>query len=412
MKSHRLHIMEGRYAALFCLLLALAPVARVVAQPSPETLLRMICWRNEGEGMPGSVDLLAGFADANPGLRVNLTYDRWPQAFPRLKYWTGSLRDYAPDMTVVRDVWLPQFAGNLVPLDDKVTQADLRGITPAVLDRCRVNGKLLGIPWLTAARVLYCRADLLEAAKLQPPHTLDELRAAAKAMKTAEVAGLGLPGALGGGAVDAYLGLLWAHGAQPVVDNKLALKSDEATKALQYWVDLQREGLCEPEALSWTSAELDEAFAAGKVSMVFSGPALGKYLRRERPDLKFVTVPLPGAQAQPAQISEEVLVMLSSTKHPDDCVRFLRYMVKGEAQRAMWLMGGLPTHEKQVAEARQDPQQRAFVEHLEQAQGMPLQQTEKLTNVVERALWLALSGRADAKTALRTALREDEEGMP
>lgn len=412
MKSFRLCISGGRYAALFCFLLAMPPVARAWAQPPPETLLRLICWQNEDEKMIGSVDLLAGFTEMNPGLRVNLTYDRWPQAYPRLKYWTGTLRNYAPDMTVVRDVWLSQFPDMFLQLDGKLIGSDLQGVTPAVLDRCRINGKLLGIPWMATARVLYCRADLLETAKLQPPATLEQLRATAKALTTEGVAGLGLPAAPGGGAVDAYMALLWAHGGQAVVDGKLALKTDEATQALQYWLDLQRDGVCEPEALSWTSADLDEAFAAGKLGMVFSGPALGKYLRRARPNLQFVTVPLPRAQAQPAQISSNALVILSSTKHPEECVRFLRYMVSQQAQRAMWLMGGLPTHQQQVAEARQDPLQRAFVEHLGNAQGLPLQQAERLTAVVERALWLGLSGRMDAKTALRTALGEDEVSLP
>lgn len=413
MRPYRQHIHEGRFAALFCLLALVAvPAGRVWAQASTETLLRLITFQEEGEKLTGSVDLLAGFTEANPGLRVNLSYDRWPQAYPRLKYWTGTLRGYAPDMTVMRDVWLPEFASSVVPLDDKLTRADLRDVTSTVLDRGRVNGKLLGIPWMATARVLYCRSDLLQAAKLPPPRTLEQLRATAKALTTDSVYGLGMPGAADGGAVDAYLALLWACGGQAVVDGALALRSEAATEALQYWVDLQRSGLCEPEALSWTSGELDEAFAAGKLAMVFSGPALGRYLRRERPNLQFVTVPLPGAQADPAQVSSNVLVMLNSTKHPDECLRFIRYMISAQAQRAMWLMGGLPTHRQQVAEARQDPQQQAFVEHLAAAQGMPMQLTSHVTTVVERALWLALSGRADAKAALRAALLEDKEPLP
>ena len=61
-----------------------------------------------------------------------------------------------------------------------------------------------------------------------------------------------------------------------------------------------------------------------------------------------------------------------------------------------------------MAEAKQDPSQRAFVERLEGAQGMPMQQTEALERVVERALWLALSGRLGAAEALRAAVAEDE----
>ena len=74
------------------------------------------------------------------------------------------------------------------------------------------------------------------------PRTLEDLRAAAKTLTTREQYGLGLPAQPGGGGVDAYLGLLWAFGGQALRNGKLALKTDEATQALQYWQDLQRDG--------------------------------------------------------------------------------------------------------------------------------------------------------------------------
>ena len=403
------HIFEGRLAALVCFLAILTGGGvPAFAQPS-DTLLQMICWQNEGEKLQGSVDLLADFQEANPGLRVNLTYDRWPQAHARLKYWTGSLRNYAPDLTVMHDTWLPQFATSLVPLDDLLTERDLQGMQPALLDRCRANGKLLGVPWLCEARVLYYRTDLFEAAKLPAPQTLDDLRAAAKALTTPERYGLGLPAQPGGGGVDAYLGLLWAFGGEALRNGKPALKSDQATQALQYWLDLQREGVAEPEALAWNSSELDEAFATDKLAMVFSGPALGKYLRQQQPKLKFATAPLPGAKSQPGQVSADVLVLLGGTKNSEAAVRFLRYMLSANAQRALWLMGGLPARKEHLEQARQDPAQHAFVERLPEAKGLPLQQTERFGSMVERSLWLALSGRAGAAEALRQALQEDEE---
>ncbi|MGE5531228.1 MAG: extracellular solute-binding protein [Bacteroidota bacterium] len=383
--------------------------AQTAGRPQAETLLRLVCWQNEGEKLAGSPDLLAAFEEANPTLRVNLSYERWPQAHPRLKYWTGSLRNYAPDFTIVKDVWLPQFAGDVIALDEKGLSKELQGLVPATLERCRINGKLMGLPWMASSRVLYCRSDLLEAAKLKAPTTLEELATVAKGLSKDGVHGLGLPASAGGGGVDAYLALLWAMGGQAVADGKVTLKTDEAAKALQYWVELQEAGALQPEGLSWSSAELDGAFAGGKLGMVFSGPALGRYLRRERPALKFETVPLPAGKSQPGQVSVDVLVALKSSKHPEACARFMEYMAAENARRAMWMMGSAPTHRRQVAEAKQDPAQKAFVERLETARGMPMQQTEKVERVVERALWLALSGRLEAAAALRAALAEEEQ---
>lgn len=401
------HLHEGRVAALVCLLVLGMPATEVRGQTPPETVLQFIYWQNQGEKLPGSNALLADFAEVNPGVRINLAYERWSQAYSRLKYWTGSLRQYAPDLTVMRDVWLPEFSAGVVPLDDLLTARELTTIQPALLERCRVNGKLLGIPWLCEARVLYYRPDLFAAAKLPPPTTLEELRVAAKTLTGQGIYGLGLPASPGGGGTDAYLGLLWALGGTAVEEGKLNLKNDTAIAALQFWVELQTAGATQPEMLAWSSADLDTAFAAGKLAMVFSGPALGAYLKRECPDLKFATTPLPGAAVQPGQVAAQVLVIPRTSQHSAAAVRFLHYMLTPGAQRAMWLMGSLPAHTSLFEEARKDPAQAAFVQNLPQAQGMPLQHTDRVQRVVERALWLALSGRTTAAEALKTALQED-----
>ena len=70
-------------------------------------------------------------------------------------------------------------------------------------------------------------------AKLPVPRTLEELRAAAKTLTAGGRYGLGLPAQAGGGAVDAYLGLLWAFGGEALRGGKPALRTEEATQALQ-----------------------------------------------------------------------------------------------------------------------------------------------------------------------------------
>lgn len=414
--AKQVYINEGRnVAALVCVLLGsiLLLLTGTMAQPAATEppLLRMVAWQNEGDRMPSaSVDLLAAYYRTNPGVVVNLSFERWPQAYQRLKYWCGSLQAYAPAFTIMKDTWLPQFANAILPLDDLLAPSDVAGILPSTLNRCRYNGKLLGLPWSGATRVLYYRKDLLEAAKLKPPTTLAELqKVALELSKPPALYGVGLPAAAGGGGTDAYLGLLWAYGGSTVDKNgKLDLRNEEGAQALQYWVDLLRSGAAQPEALSWSSAELDRAFADGKLAMVFSGPALGQYLKRYRPELQFATSPLPGAKQMPAQISCDVLVVLKGTPQSAQCAPFLKYIASAEAQRALWQMGALPTYRKFAEQARQDPAQRAFAERLEEADGVPLQDTERLTRIIERALWLALSGRSEPAEALPTATREDD----
>ncbi|MEN6644925.1 MAG: sugar ABC transporter substrate-binding protein [Armatimonadia bacterium] len=404
---------EGRHLAALVCLAIVACLSTARAQTPQPTVLQMVAWRNPGERtLSGTVDLLGSFQDSNPNLRVNLTQEKWSDARARLRYWCGSLARYAPDLTVMPDVWLSQFADSLLPLDDYLKPRDIAGIAPAVLDRCRLDGKLYGLPWLVRSRVLYYRQDLFEAAKLKPPKTLEELQAAAVALSEEKsLYPLGLPAAPGG-AMETFWGFLMAFDG-PKVDERgdLDLCSEQAVKALGYWLGLQQAGLTQPEGLTWTTEELEEQFAAGKVGMLFSGPELARYLRASRPGLKFGMCPLPGAKGPLGQVSCEVMVVFKNTQNAANCGRFARFMASGEAQRAMWLMGGLPTYRQHIAEAAKDATTAPFVAQLEGAQGLPLQQPGRVSGIVERALWLALSGRADAATALQQAVKEEAQRL-
>lgn len=374
-----------------------------LAQAPPPTTLRLVAWESRGERLlAGTVDLLAGFHESTPDLRLNLTHEDWSQAHTRLRYWSGSLRGYAPDMTIVRDRWLAQFAGSLLPLDDHLTRLDLQGFVPAVLDRCRVDGKLLGVPWVTRSLALYYRADLLEAQKLAPPQTLEELQSVALRLRElAGVHGVGLAAEEAGGAAETFLALLGAYGGE-IVDGqgRLQLDTPQALQALEYWQGLQRSGATQPEMLQWSAADLNVAFAEGKVGMIIAGPELARHLKNQRPQLRFGVTALPAGSQQAAQINSEVLVVWRSSRYTADAVRFVKFMCRPQSQRAMSLIGGIPTQTAQLAEAAKAPEQAAFVSGLAQARGLPVGNPEAVTLALERVLYLTLSGRLDARSAL------------
>lgn len=406
---------EGRAGAALVVLWALlfshgaALIVPASAEPSggERTVLRMVAWAETGERLPsGSRDIVEAFGESQRGVRLDLMYDRWPQAQPRMRYWSGSLKQYAPDLTILRDVWLPTYASSLLPLDDVLSAQDLAGLTPSVLQRCRVGGRLLGMPWRLDAQALYYRHDLLEAAGLRPPKTLSELTAVAtKLSRPPAVYGLGLPGLPGGDGVSTYLALLHALGGEPVdAQGALQLGSETAAKALAYWVELARAGATPPEALSWSAAEMEAAFADGRVAMVLAGQRLGGWLKRNRPELAVAITAAPGDRAPGNQISCDVVVALASTSKPRECGAFLRFVASPRAQRALWMMGSLPIHKQHVREAREFANLAPFLADLETAAGWPLTEGNTAATVIEHALWLALSGRQEPAAALQTAM--------
>lgn len=400
-------------AALFGVWALACGWAPLLAQaPATSPPLRLVVWEEHGtRALRGMNDLLTAFHESHPGVRVNLTTEEWSQASIRLRYWCHTHRQYAPDLTILPDVWLGSYAAEILPMEERLRPKDTSGLVGAVLDRCRASGKLVGVPWMARSRALYYRADLLEAAKLKPPQTLAQLKAAALALADPPGRyGLGLPAQGGGGALDAFLDLLDAQGGQPHDDSgALKLTSPQAQAALAYWVELRQAGALQPEGLSWPEEELQTTFIQGRVGMVIGGPELLQRAHGEAPDLKVGVAPLPVDHDRALPITLDVLVALNTTRQPAQVTEFLRFMATAEAQRAMSLMGGLPTYRGQLHAVEGDADVRPFVLGLEQARGLPMQELDRAQQIVEHALLLALSGRETPAAALQTATDEANE---
>lgn len=80
--------------------------------------------------------------------------------------------------------WLPTLedSGLTVPVTDVLTEEYLAGFYPSVLDGCKVNGDIYGLPMYTSPFVLYYNTELFKQAGLDPnapPTTYDEMLAMA-----------------------------------------------------------------------------------------------------------------------------------------------------------------------------------------------------------------------------------------
>lgn len=89
-------------------------------------------------------------------------------------------------------------AGQVADLTDVVGSARADFAKP-VMDRLTYKGKVYAIPQTIDMQLLYYRKSVLAKANVQPPKTLDELVAAAKAVKTSDMSGFfaGNDGGLG-----------------------------------------------------------------------------------------------------------------------------------------------------------------------------------------------------------------------
>ncbi|TQJ58709.1 carbohydrate ABC transporter substrate-binding protein (CUT1 family) [Arthrobacter sp. SLBN-83] len=100
-----------------------------------------------------------------------------------------------------------------------------------------VDGKVVGVPIITEREVLYYRKDLLQAAGLQVPKTMDELEAAAKAIKASSPDTAGFVARTGkSAAVTQFSSFLYSFGGDFVDSSgKASVNTDAAKKAYSFY---------------------------------------------------------------------------------------------------------------------------------------------------------------------------------
>ena len=92
-------------------------------------------------------DLKGGFERAT-GRRVELFTHRWSEYAYRTEQWMGDQIRYAPDMVVVHDYDLPTVVGRAASLEGRLSAGVRKAIPEALWAQARLEGVLLGVPWL------------------------------------------------------------------------------------------------------------------------------------------------------------------------------------------------------------------------------------------------------------------------
>ncbi|HEX3044696.1 MAG TPA: sugar ABC transporter substrate-binding protein [Bacillota bacterium] len=129
------------------------------------------------------------------------------------------------------------------------------------------NNKLYALPLVTEWQVVFYRKDLFEQAKMNPPSTLEELEAAAKAFHnpSADMYGIVSRGQRAA-AVTQFSSYLYAFGGDFIKKGKCVLDSPEAIKAFKFYGKLLHDyGPPGVTNMSWPQAQA--LFASGKVAM-------------------------------------------------------------------------------------------------------------------------------------------------
>lgn len=194
------------------------------------------------------------------------------------------------------------------------------------------DDKVVGVPIITERTVLYYRKDLLEEAGLEPPATLEDLKAAAAAIHEAnpEVAGY-IGRTAKSAAVTQFSAFLFSYGGAWINDDGTsAIGSDEAREAYKFYGDLIREhtsATINPE-MSW--AEAFAVFQQGNAAFIADADSLYKNMTDPSQstvseNVGFAPFPEGPAGSKPYNVAAWALGVNETTANPDGAWQFIKW---------------------------------------------------------------------------------------
>lgn len=392
-----------------------APSAPAEASPSPSAdtacaggkTAKITFWHTYNTDGPENKQLTGVVIPAFERKCPNITVDAVVMPYDGLhdQLVTAVAGGGLPDVMRMDIIWTPEFAklGALTEVGSLPGFDQLKdAVFPGPLATNIYQGKYYGLPLDTNTQVLVYNKALVPNA----PTTLDEVRAAAEALKGQQDK-WGL--ALGGDGPWNIFPWFWTAGGQVTNDDYSKatgfLDSDGSIKALQWLLDMQNDGLLGPSSIggkpdSWGG------FKGGNYGMISDGPWFFPIIGNEMgPDV--VGVPMPtGPGGSISVVGGENLVTFASSPNQDADWAFSQFMLSDEAQQAMATVGQIPASRSAAASTAVTsvPYLAAFMTQLETA--MPRTVTPawpQVDKILTDAFDAALRGTKTASQALHEA---------
>jgi ABC-type glycerol-3-phosphate transport system substrate-binding protein len=369
------------------------------------THLQVVLWETGASQERDCVtDLVEAFQRRYPGVLIALEWRDAAEAESTVARWLNGHRRYAPDVTVLTDVWVKEHRRDLLPLNGELRRDVRERFVASVLEQGGELKPLRGVPWTVATTALYYRSDLLAEAELEPPRDFEGLVKCAAALgDPPERYGFGLPG-VGAGAEDLLYALAAAAGGEMAEEGEEVMATaGPFERALGLLVELQSRGALQPEVLTWTEAELGELMATGRLGMMAARPWLAAMLRRAPEEIKHGAVPLPREPEGKTHVTVDWMVAFRDTDRQEQALELLQFVAEEGSQRALAVVGGVPATKGLCEELKGRPPWAAHVAGLVEARGLPLKQWLRLKAELGHALTYAISGRRSPAAALQEA---------
>lgn len=400
------------------------------ATPEPAEPATVEFWHAFGEGEEKVLleEVIPKFNEQYPQITIKAT--RMPTENLDQQVLTAAAGGAVPDLMRMDNTWIPRMAkeGALLPLaalkDGEVEEkAEFPGFGEikarsfeGPMSTNIYDGQYYGVPLDTNTKIaIYNKELLAEAGATEPPKTIDELVALAKALKAKKKFGITI------GGPDAWNmpPWFWTLGGKITDDAYTTatgyLNSDASVKALETIVSWNDEGLLAPPILggqpgTWEGLRGEEGKPASYM-MINEGPwffgILGDAVKDTMIPAKMPNGPDGSSHSV---IGGQDLVFFQGAKQPEAAWVFAQFLLSDEIQTLMAVKtGAIPVIKTAAsAEALKDVYYfDEYVAEMETAYARtPSARWNEISDIFGKAFESALRKKATAKEALDKAAAE------
>ncbi|MGI6685836.1 MAG: extracellular solute-binding protein [Bacillota bacterium] len=278
------------------------------------------------------------FESNNPGIKVNLTFLAYEALHDKIITNVASGTN-SFDVVPVDDPWLAEFAqaGIIKDISAQVTAEMKEEVFPAAMETFAFQGKQYAIPWNNDTKFFFYNKKMLADAGFEKaPATWEEFVTMAKAIKDKGIAES--PSIWSWSQAEAlvcdYQTFLSAFGGRMLDDDLNPVFNEKpGVDALQFMVDLQKDGLANASSTQSLEEDVRRVFSQGKVAFATNWTYM--YNLAKDPNESTVTEDV-GIALMPDKKSvygAMGLAMSSTTKNDEAVWKFIEYLTSKEVQK-------------------------------------------------------------------------------
>ena len=305
--------------------------------------LEFVYHKTESNAIDAMETVINNFNAANPGIKVNFV--QVPDTATVLQ--SRAQLNEMPDMfgCTTGNMFELMFEDGIIM--DLTGQEFLSSVEPSSLEMSTYNGKNWRLPYSLSCYGLYVRTDIFEEQGLALPTTWDELMDVCEKLTAAGITPFALPDKT---MVYQRMERMMSFMSEDDTEFKQIAAGEldaKDSKLLQNYANASRQivNYMTPESLGAEYTESYQQLIAGQAAMTINGGWSLATLKDYDPDIKVALIPMPNPTGEESKVVVSIdtnFCISSSTKHPEECLKFFEYLAQPEVAQVYANKEGSP----------------------------------------------------------------------